>query len=265
MAVLRACILAAAAITALNVAAAAQARAQTGQPAQQTAQARQPARTGSVTRAQLNEQLVIQQRAAAAGGGARAQAEVLTLRQRLEEGDFQVGDRILLTVQGHPELTDTFTVTDGRKLVLPMIGDLPLAGVLRSELEPYLRGHVGRFIRNPQLHARSTLRVSVLGEVGQPGYYAISSESLVTDALMVAGGPTTRARLSSMRIERGDRRVMQGDELQEAITQGRTFDQLSLRAGDRIVVPPKTAGALGEAGKMLLWAVPAVVALVGLF
>lgn len=249
---LRGVLLAAAAAAALNGAAEAQAPR---------------AATGSVTREQLNDQLGRQQRVAAAGGRAAgpAQAEVRTLRRRLEEGDFQVGDRILLTVGAHPELTDTFTVTDGRKVVLPMIGDVPLSGVLRSELEPYLRGHVGRYIRNPELHARSTVRISVLGEVGQPGYYAVSSESLVTDALMVAGGPTARARLAAMRIERGDERVMQGDELQKAISEGRTFDQLSLRAGDRIVVPPKTASAIGEAGKMLIWAVPAAVALVGLF
>lgn len=224
---------------------------------------------GPVTRPELQALLARNEAAAASAGSraarARADADARMLRTRLEQGDFQVGDRILLTVEGHPELTDTFTVSDGRRLVLPVIGEVPLAGVLRSELPAYLRGHVGRVIRDPALHARSTVRIAVLGEVGAPGYYVVSPESLVTDALMVAGGPTGKAKLAGMRIERGDERVLEGDDMQQAITEGRTVDALSLRAGDRIVVPARNAGPIGEAGRAILWVIPAAAALIGLF
>ena len=39
---------------------------------------------------------------------ARFEAELV--RRRLDEGDFQVGDRILLSVENEPVLSDTFTV-----------------------------------------------------------------------------------------------------------------------------------------------------------
>jgi hypothetical protein len=63
------------------------------------------------------------------------------------------------------------------------------------------------------------------------------TERLVTDALMVAGGPSGNADLKEIKIERGDRPIWRGQPLQDAITEGRTLDQLSVRAGDRIVVP----------------------------
>jgi protein involved in polysaccharide export with SLBB domain len=232
------------------------------------AQAPRPG-TAAVTRPELNALLARNEAAAASAGSraarARAQTDARMLRTRLEQGDFQTGDRVLLTVEGHTELTDTFTVSDGPSLLLPVIGAVPLAGVLRSELPAHLRGHLGRFIRDPALHARSTVRIAVLGEVGAPGYYVVSSEALVSDALMVAGGPTGKARVDGMRIERGDERVLDGDDLQQAISEGRTFDALSLRAGDRIVVPGRSTGTLAEAGRVIVWVIPAAVALIGLF
>lgn len=167
----------------------------------------------------------------------RARYEAALIRVRLEEGDFQVGDRIDLSVQGEPTLSTPFTVAAGNVLRLPTIGDVPLRGVLRSELEPYLATEIGRYLKEPVVHAQALIRVSVLGAVATPGYYVIPADALLTDALMSAGGPSSAAKFSGIRVERGKERIWQGDPLQQAITEGRTLDQLSLRAGDRIVVP----------------------------
>src|SRR6266853_6499932 len=59
----------------------------------------------------------------------RARAQAAQVRERLRDGDFQVGDRIMLRVEGEAGLTDTFTVRGGRELVLPSIGSVPLSGV----------------------------------------------------------------------------------------------------------------------------------------
>src|SRR2546427_1171453 len=49
--------------------------------------------------------------------------------------EFQIGDRILLRVEGDSSLTDTFTVSRGPALVLRVIGELSLAGVRRADVE----------------------------------------------------------------------------------------------------------------------------------
>jgi protein involved in polysaccharide export with SLBB domain len=178
----------------------------------------------------------------------QATKEAAAVRERLEAGDFQTGDRIVLSVEGEPTLTDTVTVGPERVLTLPIVGDVPLTGVLHSELERHLTDAIGRFVRNPVVHARSLIRIAVLGEVGKPGFYTVPTETLVTDAVMLAGGPTKNAKLKAMRIVRGDDvAVWEGARLQEAIDEGRTLDQLSLVAGDRIEVPAH-AGSIFSVG-----------------
>jgi polysaccharide export outer membrane protein len=167
----------------------------------------------------------------------RARYEAALIRARLDEGDFKVGDRIDLSVQGEPTLSTPFTVATGNVLRLPTIGDISLHGVLRSELEPFLAAEIGRYLKAPVVRAQALIRISVLGAVATPGYYVVPADALLTDALMTAGGPSSAAKFSAIRVERGKDRIWQGDPLQHAITEGRTLDQLSLRAGDRIVVP----------------------------
>jgi len=159
------------------------------------------------------------------------------IRRRLEQGDFQVGDRIVFQVEREPELSDTLVVRSGQRVSLPVVGDLSLQGILRSELEDHLTAHVAQFVREPRVRAQALIRISVLGEVESPGFYVVPAEFLVTDVLMQAGGPTREAKLQDLRVERGDERIWAGELLQQAVIQGRTLDHLSIQAGDRIFVP----------------------------
>jgi len=176
----------------------------------------------------------------------RARAEAAQIRARLAEGDFQVGDRISLVVEGEQALTDTFSVRDGRVLRLPVIGDVSLAGVLRSELEDHLRATIAKFLRDPVVRARSMVRLSLLGEVARPGYYVVPTDMVLSDALMLAGGPTGSAKLTALRVERAGQPMWSDQRLPDAIAQGRTIDQLNLQAGDQIVVPRKSGGVFSE-------------------
>jgi protein involved in polysaccharide export with SLBB domain len=176
----------------------------------------------------------------------RARREAALIRQRLEEGDFQVGDRISLSVEGEQRLNDTFTVETGRVLVLPQIGEIALAGVLRSELNDYLTRRLGQFIRSPVIQSRSLVRVAIMGAVGRPGFYTVPTSILMEDVLNTAGGPSPQAKLLEIRIERGEQRIWDGEALQAAITEGRTLDYLGLRAGDRVLVPQGGRGLSTE-------------------
>ena len=134
-------------------------------------------------------------------GQARNEAALVEIR--LQQGDFQIGDRIWLRVRGEETLTDTFTVFEERVLELPDVGDMQLAGVLRAELEASLTEYLGRFIRDPEVQARSLIPITIVGGVGSPGFYTVPSQLRVDDVLMLAGGPTPLAQLDRLRIERG--------------------------------------------------------------
>lgn len=160
------------------------------------------------------------------------------VRARLDQGDFQPGDRVVLSVQGQPELPDTVPVEPGPKITLPVFGAVGLEGVLRSEISDHLTRELGRMIREPVVRAQGLMRLSVQGAVGRPGFYVVPADILISEALMLAGGPSPDADLQQLRIERAFQVVYAGQELQTAMTSGRTLDQLSLQAGDQIYVPP---------------------------
>jgi hypothetical protein len=226
-----------------------------------------------MTRAELTELLATSERsavstAATGHGQTLSRHELELIRARLELGDFQVGDQISLQVHGEDALSGNFSVVsghDGAALRLPVVGDIGLGGVLRSEIEGHLRAELGRYFREPRVNARSTIRLSVLEGVAHPGFYPVAAEDLLTDVLMIAGGPSPRARLDRIRIERGKEKIWSGDALQQAITEGRTLDQLSLQAGDRIIIPERADRSwftILQAGAIV---VPAIFAITRIF
>lgn len=178
---------------------------------------------------------------------ADAAREAGAIEHRLAEGDFKVGDRILLVVEGEKELSDTFTVGLSRQLALPLVGDVPLAGVLRSELQPYLTRQLTQNLRDPVVRAEAYVRLSIQGAVARPGYYGVPAEALLSDAVMAAGGTTQDADMPQLRIEREGKSLWQGKALQQALAEGVTVDEAGLVAGDEYVVPRRSTLGAGEA------------------
>lgn len=212
------------------------------------------------TRPALGEQLqrleaVVRAEESNADERTAAREQAAALRTRLAEGDFQPGDRVLIRVEGpggeptggrlapgaprsvEQELSDTFPVGANRDLILPVIGVISLQGVLRSELEAHLTREFERFIKEPVVRARSLIRVSIVGAVARPGFHAVPADAILSDALMAAGGLTNDARLRDLRIERSGQPLWEGEMLQAALAQGRTLDEMNLRAGDQFFVP----------------------------
>ena len=188
---------------------------------------------GLLNRPQLEQQLALAERD-------NRSLEAAAIRQRLRDGDFQVGDRIVVTVQGETFLTDTFTVRTGRTISFPNLPDISLQGVLRRELNDHLKREIGKYVRDPSVKATSLIRIAVMGEVARPGYYSVPSDYLASDAIMAAGGPTPLAELKKSTLRRGNSILLDRAGMQQAIAAGATLDKLDVRPGDELVVGKKT-------------------------
>jgi protein involved in polysaccharide export with SLBB domain len=169
--------------------------------------------------------------------------EAALIRERLTDGDLQVGDQLQISVLNETQFTGTFLVQAGRQLVLPGIDPIPLRGVLRSEAEPYLTGHFARYVRNPSVRVVPSIRLAVLGAVVKQGFYQVPADVLVSDAIMLAGGPISIADPNQSRVLRANNEILSKSEIEAAIIQGATIDQLNLRAGDQIYVDERAARA----------------------
>lgn len=161
------------------------------------------------------------------------------LRERLRTGDFHPGDRIALIVEGHAAMSDTLTVRTGRTLLLPDLPPIDLQGVLRAELHEHLTREIGKYIREPKIRAVPLMRVAILGKVGRPGFYGLPADALLSDAIMVAGGPAADADLAKSVVRRGTERLLAHRDVSTALSDGITLDQLDVRAGDEIIVGEK--------------------------
>jgi len=174
-------------------------------------------------------------------------AEAWLLKTRLEKGDFQDGDRIVMKLLSPTVLlgasgNDTIIVRAGRMLPLPQMADMPLTGVLRSELTEKLTHHLAQYLRDSTVRAIPLIRLAVLGQVRSPNYYYTSADVLLSDMVMKAGGPAPTADVNNMVIRRGGEVIWNAQDTRTALADGLSLDRLHLRAGDELYVDDVKGG-----------------------
>jgi protein involved in polysaccharide export with SLBB domain len=174
---------------------------------------------------------------------ADARAGAVRIRERLEQGDFRPGDRIVLQIVGEKQTAEMLVVDGDGTISLPGMPPVPLSGVLRSELQEHLEREIGRFIREPTIRTQALIRLSMEGAIGRPGFYVVPAGALLEDVIMQAGGPGPNSDLDKVQIERNGVVLLFGPQVREAFAEGLSVDQLNLRAGDQIVVPMKPPGS----------------------
>lgn len=190
--------------------------------------------------------------------------EEQALRERLRVGDFRVGDRIVLHITGAAWALDTVSVTARRALLIRDAGDITLEGVLRSELQEHLNTQVARYLRNAVVRAEPLTRLAVLGEVRTPGFVYVPSQSLLSDVISAAGGPTVSGSLDRATLRRSGRTLVSSAGFSKALVSGATLDDLGVRAGDEIVVEPKRTfhwTPMLQVGAVILGSVSTLIAL----
>jgi polysaccharide export outer membrane protein len=150
---------------------------------------------------------------------------------------LSAGDQVVLVVEGDTALSKTFTVREGVVIDLPQIGSVSLAGVPRAQISSHLNTQLAKYLRNPTIRARALVRIGVLGEVVHPGFYTVSPETGIADALAQAGGVTQTARIDALTINRNG--MIQTDEepARRALAAGTSIDQLGVMSGDQVVIP----------------------------
>jgi protein involved in polysaccharide export with SLBB domain len=162
--------------------------------------------------------------------------EAAAIRQRLRDGDFQVGDRVVVRIVSDAVHRDTVVVRSDRSIELPGMIVVSVVGVLRSELEQRVSTEVLKYVKAQQIDVTPLIRVGVMGAVSRPGYFAFASDMPITDAIMGAGGPTGTADVGRTIVRRQNQEYRSAGETSKAISSGLTLDQFGLSAGDELVV-----------------------------
>jgi hypothetical protein len=183
------------------------------------------------------DRVKLEQRARAADSAGR-HVEAGYIRARLENGDFRIGDRVIVTYEGiKSQLGDTLVVQSGRSLRLgePM-GELPLTGVLRFELADSISGRATKYFKTAVVHVTPLVRISVSGAVRNPGYYYTRTDTPLSDLITRTAGQDQSTDLGDVTVKRGEELLWGGPEVQSAFRDGLTLEDMGLSTGDDVVV-----------------------------
>lgn len=127
------------------------------------------------------------------------------------------------------------------RIALPEAGPLLVQGKslgeIQSDVQQALRTVFANVSADVSLSRLRTVRVYVVGEVTQPGAYDISSLSTPLNALLAAGGVTSRGSLRSLKHMRGKQLIEEVDAY-DLLLHGVRSGLQRLENGDTLLVPP---------------------------
>jgi protein involved in polysaccharide export with SLBB domain len=158
------------------------------------------------------------------------------------------GDVLVLILTGDVELAHSLTVTREGFVLIPQVGQVPVANLTLEQLRSTLYTRLGRVYSGVTRSASATTRfditvanvravqVYVVGEVAQPGAYQISSLGTVLTALYAAGGVTNGANTRRVEVRRAGRSAAEFD-LYDYLLRGDTRNDIRLETGDVVFVP----------------------------
>jgi protein involved in polysaccharide export with SLBB domain len=135
------------------------------------------------------------------------------------------GDRLKLTVFGHPKESGEFEVDSLGKVSHPLIGGVDAKGKTIAEFQEYVRKTLDeKFIVNPKVSVEvlNYRPFYIYGEVNRGGSYPYVVGLTVRRAVAIAGGFTRRARKTPVLLVRDQAKgVRKFDrELDEAVLPG---------------------------------------------
>lgn len=98
----------------------------------------------------------------------------------------------------------TYTVDENGNISLPMVGNVKLAGLTRSQAIETIKNKVSKYVVNPGVNVNFVnFRISVLGEVTRPGSFIVPTERItLLDALGMAGDMTIKGKRENVTVIR---------------------------------------------------------------
>lgn len=152
------------------------------------------------------------------------------------------GDEVIIDIWGASQTNIRQTITPDGTINMQELGPIYLSGMTVEEANRFLKNKLGTVFSNENNQIRVTLgntrtiQINIMGEVVQPGTYALSAFSTVFHALYRAGGVNDIGSLRNVQLVRNGKKIAAVD-VYDFIMQGKIKDDIRLQEGDVIIVP----------------------------
>ena len=162
------------------------------------------------------------------------------------QGPYTLGrdDVIRVQVRSQPDFSGDFIVGPDGYIQYNYVGDIPVAGMTKYEVEQVLTKFLERYVRVPDVSviivAYNSKAVYVIGEVQRPGKYVMRGDVIkLREAIIAAGLPTPAAALWRTHIVQPDLKdpKVRKVNLKTILYRGKLRDDLDLYPGEIVVVP----------------------------
>lgn len=159
--------------------------------------------------------------------------------------DYTIGveDLIQVSVWKNPDLSVTVPVRPDGRISLPLIDDVPAAGMTPLQLKEDLTQRWKAFLSAPEVSVIvkevNSIKVYVVGEIVRPGELRLKSRTRLLQAISLAGGFTGFAERGKIVLLREAGGVEKRFEINynKVVSGDRPDDNMVLMPGDTIVVP----------------------------
>ncbi|WP_238546815.1 MULTISPECIES: SLBB domain-containing protein [unclassified Synechocystis] len=162
------------------------------------------------------------------------------------------GDRLRVDVLQVEGLSGEYQVLVDGTIGFPLIGTVRVVDLTIPELNQLLVNQYAKYIRRPLVTAILTvprpLSITLAGEVNSPGAYALAIEGgqkfpTLTQVIQQAGGLTPVSDISRVQLRRqkGNYEENYSINLWELLREGNSRQNVTLRDGDIVIIPSKTA------------------------
>ena len=152
------------------------------------------------------------------------------------------GDEVIIDIWGASQNTIRQQISPEGTINIGELGPLYLSGMTMEQAQKFLTKELRKIYSDANNQIRVTLgntrtiQINVMGEVVQPGTYALSAFSTVFHALYRAGGVNDIGSLRNVQLVRNGKKVATID-VYDFIMQGKTQDDIRLEEGDVVIVP----------------------------
>ena len=177
------------------------------------------------------------------------------------QGPYTLGrdDVIRIQVRNQPEFSGDFVVGPDGKIQYNYLGDLPVLGLTKYELEQVLEKLLQRYVRVPKTNVTivgyNSKAVYVLGEVNRPGKYIMRGDVIkLREAIIAAGLPTGTAALGRTHIIKPDLNnpTVRKINLKRILFKGKLKQDIDLYPGEIVVVPSTVLASVNNFLSQLL-------------
>jgi polysaccharide export outer membrane protein len=164
---------------------------------------------------------------------------VQQVRQSVRLGVLRPGDQLKIAVYRDKELSGDYLI-DARGFVqIPGVGVVRAAGLDPTQVhDQIIKALLARGFATPEVAVQPLMRVSVLGEVRQPGLHPVDPGTSLLQLVTLAGGPTDQADLRHTRVIREGRAF--NVDLESAL-RGSASGRVVLYSNDVVVIGKRRA------------------------